>query len=48
MLVVVEILGLSISDLFLLEVGIRVLCEVNDVENSCTEGRYVDLKNKFS
>ncbi|XP_011814689.1 PREDICTED: transcription factor TFIIIB component B'' homolog isoform X2 [Colobus angolensis palliatus] len=35
----------STSDLPSLEVGIRALCEVNDAESSCTEGRNVDLKN---
>ncbi|XP_036166891.1 transcription factor TFIIIB component B'' homolog isoform X4 [Myotis myotis] len=33
------------SDLHSSEVGIRVLCEVNNAESSCTEGRNVELKN---
>ncbi|XP_059550367.1 transcription factor TFIIIB component B'' homolog isoform X8 [Myotis daubentonii] len=33
------------SDLHSSEVGIRVLCEVNNAESSCTEERNVELKN---
>ncbi|XP_046521761.1 transcription factor TFIIIB component B'' homolog isoform X2 [Equus quagga] len=44
--VAAETPGSSTSDLPSSEVGIRALCEVNDAENSCTEGRHADLKNK--